>query len=166
MSARRTSFEVRGWHVFTALAMFFGAIIAVNAAFAVVAVRSFPGEIVRRSYVQGLHFNETLAERRAEAQLGWHARAGFLPASEGAAIEVSLVDADGVPIDAALAATLERPTDSRFDRALIFERRGPGAYVARIGALAPGVWRLRARAEGAHGGALGFEAELLWQMQR
>ncbi len=166
MSSRIANFEIRGWHVFAALALFFGAVIAVNVAFAVVAVGSFPGEVVRRSYVQGLHFNETLAERRAQAQLGWRARAGFLAPSDGAAIEVSLVDAAGAPIDASIAATLERPADSRFDRALNFERRGPGIYVADVGALAAGVWRLRARAEDAHADALSFEAELLWHMQR
>ncbi|MEQ1619392.1 MAG: FixH family protein [Terricaulis sp.] len=166
MNVGARSFEIRGGHVLAAMALFFGVVIAVNAAFAVIAVRSFPGEDVRHSYVQGLHFNETLAERRAEAQLGWRASAEFLTATDGAAIEVSLVDKSGAPIDASLAAELERPTDSRLDRALQFERRAPGTYVANIGALAPGVWRLRARAEGVQGGALTFEAELIWEMRR
>ena len=70
-----THFQVRGWHVLTALLAFFGAIIAVNIAFAVIAVRSFPGEDVRRSYVQGLQYNDTLAERRVQQALGWQASA-------------------------------------------------------------------------------------------
>ena len=49
---RAMSFVLRGWHVLAAA--FFGVIIAVNTAFITV-VRSFP---VRRSYTQGLSYNE------------------------------------------------------------------------------------------------------------
>lgn len=167
MSAR--PFYIHGWHVICALALFFSTIVAVNVAFAWVAIASFPGEDVPRSYAQGLHFNETLAERRAEAALGWRASAAFVvaPAIDGGAgvLEVRLVDRHGAPLLAELTGDLERPTDARFDRHLNFESNGGGRYVARAKDLAPGVWRLRARAEGAQGGALNFEAELLWQMR-
>jgi nitrogen fixation protein FixH len=166
MSVKASPFELRGWHVFTAIGLFFAVVIAANAVFAVMAVRSFPGEDVRHSYVQGLHFNDTLAARRSQAQLGWRARAGFATAPDGTVIEVSLVDSGGAPIDAILSGELERPTDSRFDQRLRFEPSGPGRYVAQIGALPPGLWRLRAHADGGDGGALDFEAELQWRMQR
>ncbi|PZO53846.1 MAG: ferredoxin [Alphaproteobacteria bacterium] len=157
------SFEIRGWHVLTAILLFFGAIIAVNVTFAVYAVRSFPGEDVRRSYLQGLRYNDTLAERRAQAALGWQAGAELRSDAEGAVLEVVLGAGDAAPIDgAALTGGLEWPTSAQFDRALTFEPQGNGRYVARLGTLTPGRWRLRARAERGDG-ALDFESEITWR---
>jgi len=165
IGARRL--EVRGWHVLVALLGFFGAIIAVNVAFAVIAVQSFPGEDARRSYLQGLRFNDALAERRAQAMLGWRAGAMLREGEDGAVLEVALRDAADAPLSGvALEGELQRPTDSHFDHALTFEEAGAGRYVARIGAIERGRWRLRARAENAQDGALDFEAEFAWPPQR
>lgn len=160
----RKSFELRGWHVLAIMLAFFGAVIAVNVAFAVVAVRSFPGEDVRRSYLQGLHYNQTIAERRAQAALGWQAEAALQGGANDASLLVELHARDGAPLDQAqVTGELERPTDSRLDRAISFENAGGGRYVARLdGPLHEGRWRLRARAENASGGALDFEANLIW----
>jgi nitrogen fixation protein FixH len=156
------AYEIRGWHVLAALLAFFAAIIAVNVSFAIVAVRSFPGEDVRRSYLQGLNYNDTLAERRAQAELGWRAGAELKQDADGALVEVNLASRDGAPLgELTLAGELRRPTDARFDRALAFEQIAPGRFVARLQQLPVGVWRLRARAE-AGTGALDFEADLTW----
>lgn len=80
----------------------------------------------------------------------------------GAFLEVRLNSRDDVGIDgASLVGALEWPTNAQFDRALTFEPLGDGRYVARLGALTHGRWRLRARAESSTG-ALDFEAELTW----
>jgi nitrogen fixation protein FixH len=161
MSAARA--QVRGWHVLAAILGFFGVVIAVNAAFIVLAVQSFPGEDVRRSYLQGLHYNDTLAERRAQAALGWRADATLTEGSRGAAIEITLRDHVDAPVEGAtLEASLQWPTAARRDRALLFEEAGGGRYVAHVGELMPGRWRLRGRAERAEG-ALDFESELTWR---
>lgn len=163
MNARR-EFELRGVHVLWAMLAFFGAIIAVNLAFAAIAVRSFPGEDVRRSYLQGLEYNRTLAERRTQAALGWQVTA-FL--AEGPAVEVALRTREGRLLDGlSLRGDLQRPTDARLDRALSFEPVGPGRYRAHMADLPQGVWRLRARAANAQGEALDFELELAWSEQR
>lgn len=155
-------YEVRGWHVLAAILAFFAAVIAVNVTFAIYAVQSFPGEDVRRSYLQGLRYNDTLAERRAQAALGWSAAAMLREDVLGAFLEVRLNSRDDVGIDgASLVGALEWPTNAQFDRALTFEPLGDGRYVARLGALTHGRWRLRARAESSTG-ALDFEAELTW----
>ena len=162
MIAKRP-FEVRGWHVLAMLLAFFGAIIAVNVGFAIVAVRSFPGEDVRRSYLQGLRYNDTLAERRAQAALGWRASATLKERARLVLVEVSLTARDGRPLTAlTLNGALQRPTDARLDRELAFEQKAPGHYVARVDDLPPGAWRLRARAEDAQGDGLDFESELTW----
>lgn len=157
------SFEIRGWHVFAGMLGFFAIVIGVNVTFATVALRSFPGEDVRRSYLQGVHFNDRLAERRRQSDLGWRARAALKHAEGGAVVEVILSGRDGAPLRGiALAGALQWPTDARHDRALAFEAAGDGRYVARLGALPNGRWRLRARAADGRGGARDFEAELQW----
>lgn len=161
--ATKPGFEVRGIHVLLTLLAFFAAIIAVNVAFAVIAVQSFPGEDVRRSYLQGLHYNDTLAERRAQAALGWRANAALSDSANGVMLSVRLAAPDGRPLDGlTLRGDLQWPTDSRLDQALVFEPVGAGLYAARLGDLPPGRWRLRARAEGAHGQSLNLESELTW----
>ena len=156
-------FQVRGWHVLAAMLAFFGAVIAVNVGFAVIAVQSFPGEDVRRSYLQGLNYNQTIAERRAQATLGWQANAALRGVPEGALLEVTLRDRNGSPINRAqLTGELQWPTSASFDRNVAFEPAGDGRYVARLQSLPSGRWRLRARAADDQGGALDFEAGLTW----
>lgn len=155
--------RIRGWHVLASMLAFFGAVIAVNVTFAVYAVRSFPGEDVRRSYLQGLRYNETLAERRIQAALGWTATTMLLADAGGALLEVRLTTRDGAPIEgASLQGELQRPATAQYDRGLSFEPLGRGRYVARLGALEAGRWRLRAVAEKADA-VLNFESELSWR---
>jgi nitrogen fixation protein FixH len=162
-SAAKTPREIKGWHVLTAMLAFFGAVIAVNVVFVVFAVGSFPGEDVRRSYLQGVQYNETLAERRAQDALGWRAAADFVGDSRSAALEVELIDREGRPVNgAAVQGELRWPADARHDRTLAFESVGNGRYRAELGDLTEGRWRLRARAERGEN-ARDFEAELLWR---
>lgn len=160
MNAR---FTLRGWHVLAAMLLFFGTIIAVNVTFAVIAVRTFPGEDVRRSYVQGLEYNQTLKARRDQDTLGWQAGASLMADGQEAVLRVTLRDKAGAVINGAdVTGALRWRADSRLDRALVFVASGDGVYEARLGALREGRWRLRARAE-AHGGQVrDFEADLTW----
>jgi nitrogen fixation protein FixH len=146
------------------LLAFFATIVAVNIAFAIVAVRSFPGEDVRRSYLQGLAYNDTLAQRREQAQLGWRAVASFARAPDGAAaVQVDLRTREGAPIeDATLTGELRRAATARFDRELVFRSLGEGRYEARLSELPTGRWILRASAAEDSHRTLDFEAELTW----
>jgi nitrogen fixation protein FixH len=160
-------FVLRGHHVLLGMLAFFAAVIAVNVSFAVIAVRSFPGEDVRRSYLQGLNYNETIAERRAQAALGWRADAVLAGSGPDATVVVNLSTRTGAPLNGAtLSGELRWPADARRDQTLAFTRQGDGRYAASVGALAAGRWRLRARAADANGEALDFESELTWQPSR
>jgi nitrogen fixation protein FixH len=155
--------QISGRHVLFAMLAFFASIIAVNVGFAIVAVRSFPGEDTPRSYLQGLRYNDTLAERQNQAALGWRATTGLSAHGSGAALLVSLNDRAGVAIDGAeLSGDLQWPAASRYDRRLNFEALGGGRYRALVSDLAAGRWRLRARAERG-GEALDFESDLTWR---
>ena len=155
-------FEIRGWHVLATILAFFATIIAVNVTFAIYAVRSFPGEDVPHSYLQGLHYNDTLAQHREQAALGWRATTDLRSGGDGVVLEVVLNARNAEAIDgAALTGELEWPTNAQLDRALTFEAKGGGRYIAHIGALPHGQWRLRAQAQHA-GEAFDFESELTW----
>lgn len=159
------TFEIRGWHVLAAIVAFFAMIIAVNVTFAIYAVRSFPGEDVPHSYLQGLHYNATLVEHREQAALGWRVSTELRSDADGAVLEVVLSARDAAAIDGAtLTGELEWPTNAQLDRALTFEPQGDGRYVARLGALTHGRWRLRAQAQHA-GNAFDFESELTWPLR-
>lgn len=162
MSAAGTA-KIRGWHVLAVLLFFFATIVAINVAFAVAAVRTFPGEDERRSYTQGLHYNDVLAERRAQAEQGWRAQGVLQQTADGAQLVVTLRDRAGDPIaDATVSGTLRWPPSESGDRALTFVSHGRGRYVAAVGQLNRGQWDLRARAENSAGGALDFEEDLTW----
>ncbi|MEZ5956334.1 MAG: FixH family protein [Hyphomonadaceae bacterium] len=157
------SFTLKGGHVLAGLLLFFGAIIAINIAFAIAAVRTFPGEDVRRSYTQGLHYNDVLAERREQALIGWQAQTQLSSSESGARLIVQLHDANGAAIErATIDAVLRWAPNESGDQTLQFAYVGDGRYVAELGALRAGRWDLRARAHDAHGGALDFRSDLTW----
>lgn len=162
--AAKRSFVLRGWHVLAGMIAFFGTVIAVNIYFAVVALGTFPGEDVTHPYIQGLEYNRTIAERRAQLAMGWHATAGLQGARNATMLVIDLHQRDGTPLNGArVEGALRWPADSHRDRALRFQQDGPGRYVARLGALNEGDWDLRARAtQGAR--ALDFEADLAWPL--
>jgi len=163
VSAQAERGRLRGVHVLWMMLGFFGLVIGVNAVFITLAVGSFPGEDVRRSYLQGLHYNETIAERRAQAALGWQVSAEAFETGEGRDIAVQFAARDGAPLDGLeVTGVLMRPTDAREDAGLRFTPCGPGRYCAKLGGSAPGQWRLRARAQGPQG-ALDFERSFFWR---
>lgn len=163
--AAKGGFEITGAHVAWAMALFFGSVIAVNVVFTVLAVRSFPGEDVRRSYLQGLQYNDTLAERRIQAALGWRAVVEQGVDATGAPqLLVRVAGADGEAISGlALTAELRRPVDARLDQQLAFAPAGAGVYAAPLPTdLAAGLWDLRAEAvRGSQ--RFAFERELVWR---
>ena len=157
------SFTLRGWHVLAALLGFFGVVIAVNIYFAVAAVGTFPGEDVTHPYIQGLEYNRTLAEHRAQQMRGWRVAASLTPAPGGAALRIDLKERNGAPLTGAkLEGTLRWPADAHRDRPLVFREQEGGEYVAVVDGLAEGNWDLRATATSVDHHSLDFEADLTW----
>lgn len=150
-AASATGFVLKGWHVLTVLLAFFAIVIGVDVAFSVIAMRTFPGEDVKRSYVQGNHYNETLAARARQAKLGWRATAEIAARGGQRAIVVTFHDAAGAPLnDLKVTGGLRRPATADADRLLTFSPAQAGArdgvYVATAPGLAAGVWDLQATA--------------------
>ena len=162
---REPQFVLRGWHVLAGLLAFFATVIAVNVYFAFAAVGTFPGEDVTHPYIQGLEYNRTLSEHRAQQAQGWRVAAGFEPAANGAMLAIELRRRDGVPLAGArVDGTLRWPADSHRDRALTFRESAPGRYVTDLSGLAEGDWDLRATATAPDRHSLDFEADLRWPL--
>ena len=134
MSTRVTS--ITGRQVFAVMVTFFSVIIAVNAALAVFAMKSWTGLVVQNGYVASQGFNEELAEARRQAQLGWQERFGYANGK----LTLTLGDAELRPIEGAkVIVTLKRPSTDREDRQLILNETASGRYELAV-ALSPGLW--------------------------
>lgn len=126
--------ELTGRHVLIIAISAFAIVIAANLAMLFAATGSFPGLVVKNSYVAGVGWDE-----RATAQqtLGWTPEITYA----GRELAVILRDpAGGAVADVALKATVGRPSTDAEDREVALVRRGDG-FVADV-ALAPGTWRI------------------------
>ncbi|MEM8986882.1 MAG: FixH family protein [Pseudomonadota bacterium] len=151
------AFEIKGRHVLIAFVAFFGVIISVNTVFITMAVRTFSGEEVPKSYLQGLNYNETLAERARQAALGWTAVAGFEAAPDGGQrLVIAIEDRGGAPVRGlTVSGVVKRPVFEREDVAFAAAPEGSG-YAARLAALAPGIWEIDGAATAADGSVFEF----------
>ena len=162
-SAIRGKFEIRGWHVLVAIIAFFAAITAVNAVMITLALRSFPGESEKKSYLQGLKYNDLLETRAEEAALGWRAIMvdGESLAAGNTRIRILFEDSGTVPVRGlAVTGRIGRPATDRLDQAIAFQESGDGVYVANIAGLEPGNWDLTATALDGAGRQLTLEKRL------
>lgn len=143
MRAAQAGFELKGWHVLAAMITFFTIVISMNVLFVTMAVRTFPGEVAPKSYVQGLRYNQTLADRARQAALGWTAQAEIAAAEQGPALVIRMQDGAGRALDGlTLSGALRRPATDEADIALTFRSLGEGRYLAPAPGLKPGAWRL------------------------
>ena len=148
--------ELKGWHVLLIMLGFFGVMFSVNGVFLFHAITSFPGEDIKKSYVQGLSFNDTLADRAAQAERGWSAEAGLVDER----LILRLQDAADAPLSGQfVVGELRRLATSQEDRAISFQPRMSGEYIADIGPLAPGQWLLRVNVFDAQGETVLFHLE-------
>jgi nitrogen fixation protein FixH len=147
-ASARAPGEITGRHVLFAMLAFLGIVIAANVVFIVQATRTFPGEIVKKSYVQGLQYNATLEERRRQEALGWEAQADFVTSAQTSQLEIRLRDRSGAAVESAtLQGVLRRPLERARDIPLAFRHVGGGVYLAPVGGLAEGQWELSVRAQ-------------------
>lgn len=136
--------EIKGYHVLIVIMCFFGVTIAVNATFVTLALKTFSGEDVERSYLQGVNYNDVLERRREQTELGWSAEFEV----SGSEILIAVQDRNGAPVEGLrLQGRLRHPTNSHHDQLLNFETAGQGLYSAQIDPSLAGGWRLMAQAQ-------------------
>ncbi len=135
-----------GGHMLAVVFAFFGTIIAVNLVMAFLATGTFPGLVVKNSYVASQNYNQLLADTRAHEQSGWK----MDMAVTGGVLAVTLTDRDGQPLGRlAVTAAAGRPSTTEQDRVL--DLASDGSVYRAAEALAPGLWEVavEARDDGA-----------------
>ena len=124
-----------GWHVLAIVGLFFGTIFAVNITLAIFATGTFPGLVVKNSYVASQNYNALLAEAQVQAESGFKAQ---LTAKAGV-LQFRLADASGVPRrQLAVSAHAGRPASNSDDRAMTL--RETGEFYQADTALPAGRW--------------------------
>lgn len=152
-------FRLTGWHVLALVTGFFVLVMVVDIGMAAMAYRTFSGEVAADPYEAGLLYNRTLAERRAQAALGWSADIDLL---KGGDLRVTVKDQAGRPVEGLkVSATLERPATEAGRQTLAFARTAPGVYDARAGHLS-GAWDVRVRALDSRGRPFEAQERFLW----
>ena len=152
-------FRVTGWHVLAGVTAFFAVVVGVDTSFAVLAVKTFPGQVSVTPYEDGLLYNRHIAQQQAQERLGWRAAA----AAEPGQVALTWRDRDGRPLSGlTITGKLERPATETGRILLRFEEAEPGRYVATAGAIA-GTWDLTAEARGPTGGTFVAERRLAWR---
>jgi len=126
--------ELTGKHVLAIAVVAFGIILTANMAMLFAATGSFPGLVVKNSYVAGVNWNERTGRQQA---LGWRPEITY----DGGQLAVRLDGARPETLaDLRLTVTVGRPTDAREDRVLSLTAVD-GVFAAPID-LGPGRWRI------------------------
>ena len=100
-----------GCHVFAGVALFFVVVMGVNVLMATLAVSTFSGEDVKKSYLQGLNYNQTLAQQEKDRALGW--RIGAKATAHGL-LTLTITDRAGTPLtDVRVKGRLRHPDSGR-----------------------------------------------------
>jgi len=126
-----------GLHMLAVVLLFFGTIIAVNVVMAISATRTFPGLIVKNSYVASQNYNARLAEAREQAGRG--VSLAIVPKDGILTFEIR-DPAGAVVRDLEIHVIAGRPSSTRDDRILPVVG-GAAGYVAGE-PLAPGLWEI------------------------
>lgn len=109
--------EIKGWHVLVAFFGAFSIIISVNLTLAFNAVATFPGLVVKNSYVAGQGFDD---RRAAQQALEWDVAAQL----SGSKLILSMTS-DGIPVRADIEeAVFAKPTHTSSDQHLDFTFTG------------------------------------------
>ncbi len=115
-----------GRHMTMILVAFFGVVITVNMFMARAAVGTFGGTVVDNSYVASQHYNDWLAQGRAQRALGWDAA---LSRDPGGHLLVTLTASGTAMADAsAITATARPPLGRAETRDVRFVALGEGRY--------------------------------------
>lgn len=137
----------------------FGLVLVANGTMITIAVSTFTGLETTNAYQKGLAYNEALAAKEEQAELGWQTTLDNEPVagskgagSQGAGTEqtlaFTLTDRVGNPITTArVEAIVVRPIQEGHDQTIAFESTGQGRYRASVDLPLPGQWDVHLSAE-------------------
>lgn len=150
-------FTIKGWHVGLGVTLFFALVISVDAAFTVLAYRTYPGAVSVTPYEDGLTYNRKLAAQRAQAALGWEVAAEGRPGQ----VVILARSAQGGPISGlTVEAQLQRPATEAGRQTLRLTETEPGTYT--VSGSFSGAWDLTANLRDTKGHRFEAERRLTW----
>jgi len=126
-----------GWHMLAIVVLFFGVVIAVNLVMAFAATGTFPGLVVENSYVASQHYDELLANARAQDEAGW----SYDLSADGGAVLARIARHGAPTSDLTVSAHVGRPSTTQQDRSLAFALGLDGTYRSND-TLPPGLWEV------------------------
>jgi nitrogen fixation protein FixH len=136
----RPQFRLNGWHVLAGFVLFFGVTLAVDTFMMVRAYSTYPGEVATSPYEDGLAYDSTLDQQKAQAALGWRMTIGLVGPD---LIRLTAADKAGAPLSPLrIEARLERPATEQGRRSIQFQAVSPGVYEAHVGAVS-GAWDVK-----------------------
>jgi len=151
-------FRIKGWHVLAGFVVFFGITLAVDTVMMVRAYATYPGEVATSPYEDGLAYDSTLDQQKAQALLGWRMTLGLVGTD---VVRLTAADKDGAPLSALrLQARLERPATEQGVRPIQFQAVAPGIYEAHVGTLS-GAWDVKLSAFDNHNRRFDAERRLI-----
>ncbi|MEM7179023.1 MAG: FixH family protein [Pseudomonadota bacterium] len=125
--------ELKGHHVLVIAVTAFAVVLTANLVMMFSATGTFPGLVVRNSYVASQGWN---AKTDAQRALGWHADIDY----RDGLLRVALTDAGGEAVRVPVSVLIGRPSSDAEDRTVALTPAQTG-HAAPID-LAPGIWRL------------------------
>lgn len=144
LQLKATKHRKPGFWIPYAIIGFFVMLIIVQICFLILATRSFSGLVTDEPYATGIDYNDIIAARKAEAELGW---AVSLYYDQGRVI-IEAKDANGIPLDATkLHGTAELMGRAPQLIPLTFEPQRAGLWSASLNVPVPGRWYARVHVE-------------------
>lgn len=130
--------ELKGFHVLTAVLVFFGVVFTVNFYFLHAALTTYGGVVAVEPYRKGLAYNDRIAADQRQKENGW---SSTLDVTASGRIVFALHDAaSGAVSKRSVTVTIGRPATQRFDRVVGLTEVSPGRYEGASEALAEGAW--------------------------
>ncbi len=154
--------QLRGKHVLFGLLSFFAVIFIVNGIFLSKAISSFPGEITKKSYIQGINYNDTIELRRTQQELGWTAEVGIANLQTGNALLVRLFDEGNIPLNGlSVMALLSQHSNEHTTLEAQLEPLGGGEYSIAVDELEKGRWTCRILVSSDDGASFEVKKEII-----
>ncbi len=136
-------FRITGRMVLFSLIGFFGLIFAANAVLIWLAVSTNTGVVVSSSYKAGGGYQAELDAGKAQAERNWSVVADIVRSGEGAAIDITVRDANGAPVSGLdVSARLASVASEADDRLATLSEGEVGRYRGAVDTLAAGKWLL------------------------
>ncbi|MQX38022.1 FixH family protein [Roseospira navarrensis] len=136
----------RGWWIPYTFVLGFMVVLGANMTMLYFATSTFSGLSTRQAYVEGLAYNDKVAQEEAQEALGWTWTADLVGVDRDgdvrrATLRLDGRDAENRPLSgASVTAEIRRPAEQGMDQTVSFVPVGEGGYETAVTLPKPGQW--------------------------